>query len=245
MAQSQLVSCSVHIFNLSNYFPDQLVISTTPSGIYAVTYGEVINISCSATIDVSIDGLYYNWTFNDESLFVSTPWLLIDYNSSDSLEQGGSYQCLVTTEDTVFTGSSDYLLILFAPYFVEHPQTVLTVDNSTIEFSCSAIGHPTPVTNWYRIDSNYNITDLETVMDSSLLLPLSSFIEGNFSDSDTMDSTVLVIDPVTYDDYGYYLCVATFDNDTVIYVRDCCNTDELVSLFSSYNTLSNLATLAS
>ena len=208
-------------------------------------FEEIVNISCSASIGIDINDLYYTWTFNDVPLNVTTSWLVVEYNSANAVEQGGNYQCLVTTKDLIFTGSSQYLLLLFAPYFIEHPQTVLTIDNSTAEFSCSAVGHPAPIIVWYRIESNDNITNLDAIMEASLLLPFPSFIETNINDA--MNTGILYIDPVTYNDFGYYLCVATLDNETVLYVRDCCGTDEPNQPINtvSYSTLSNLTTLAS
>ena len=190
--------------------------------------------------------LIFTWTFDNKPLDISSKWFLLEYNSPDSVEQGGMYQCFAASADLVFTGSSEILLVLFAPYFIEDPESLFTLNNDTAEFTCAAIGHPTPLVEWYRLESNESFTDLEKLIDNSLLLPNSSFTYSNTSES--MEASFLIIDPLGYTDYGYYLCVATLDSERVVYVQDCCSANNIsepgISNIS-YSTLSSFAVLAS
>ena len=170
---------------------------------------------------------------------------MISYSTSEDVNRGGVYQCFAASNDMIFTGNSPHILVLFAPFFTVHPESVNTSFNSSVEFRCTAVGHPSPMVQWYRLHSNVNISDLESVNSLSVLFPYSSFFETE--STNTSDSSLLIIDSLEYDDFGYYVCVASLDNSTVIYVRDCCSPDSDNDLSPSQEetyTFSNFAVLA-
>ena len=145
----------------------------------------------------------------------------------------------------IFNGASKQLLITYAPHFTVHPQSLVTTisNNTAIEFSCSAIAHPTPTIEWYRVNSIDNITELN-VAQNSLTLANSSFTESNTTDLFEVIS-FLTIDPVEYEDYGYYVCLASIE-DSIIFVRNCCGNNDYNNdtINTSYTSLSTVGTLA-
>ena len=216
-----------------------------PSGISIVHFGESLELSCIKNSNIDLDAVYYTWTFNDDVINHTSSYLTINYDSPDSIEQGGVYQCYTHALGMLLSATSRKILIAFAPLITEDPVSVLAIYNDTVEFNCTAIGHPTPVIEWYRLSVNNNITTLEDVNKYSIALPFFS-MEETTTDT-TIKSSTLIIDPVEYNDFGYYICVAKLSSDAFVYVSDCCNSEsgsssgEVVEL---YYSISNISTLS-
>ena len=191
--------------------------------------------------------MYYTWKFNNDVINHTSSSLTISYYSPDSIEQGGVYQCCAQSLDMILTGTSPKILIAFGPLITEEPGSVFAMYNDSVELICTATGHPTPVIEWYRLSVETNISTLE---ESSIELPSSAFIEITITN--TTETSVLIIDPVDYDDCGYYVCVASLSSDKFVYARDCCDSDsesgsgesiETVYAISNISQLSGLNTL--
>ena len=193
--------------------------------------------------------MYYTWKFNNDVINHTSSSLTISYYSPDSIEQGGVYQCCAQSLDMILTGTSPKILIAFAPLITEEPASVFAMYNDSVEFTCTATGHPTPVIEWYRLSVETNVSTLKDVNEFSIELPSSAFIEKTITN--TTETSVLIIDPVDYDDFGYYVCVASLSSDTFVYARDCCDSDtesgsgeaiETVYAISNISQLSGLNT---
>ena len=234
------------MFSIVNCFhPSGVLNILTPSGISTVHFEESLQLSCIINSTIDLDAVYYTWTFNKDVINHTSSSLTITYFSPDSVEQGGVYQCYTHALGMLLSGTSRQILIAFAPLITEDPVSVLAIYNDTVEFNCTAIGHPTPVIEWYRLSVNNNITTLEDVNKYSIELPLFS-MEETITDT-TIKSSTLIIDPVEYNDFGYYICVAKLSSDAFVYVSDCCNSEsgsssgEVVEL---YYSISNISTLS-
>ena len=227
------------------FHPSGVLNILTPSGISTVHFGESLQLSCIINSTIDLVAVYYTWTFNNDVINHTSSSLTITYFSPDSVEQGGVYQCYTHALGMLLSGTSRQILIAFAPLITEDPVSVLAIYNDTVEFNCTAIGHPTPVIEWYRLSVNNNITTLEDVNKYSIKLPFFS-MEETTTDT-TIKSSTLIIDPVEYNDFGYYICVAKLFSDAFVYVSDCCNSEsgsssgEVVEL---YYSISNISTLS-
>ena len=189
--------------------------------------------------------MYYTWKFNNEVINHTNSSLTINYYSPDSVDQGGVYQCCVQSLDMILTGTSPKVLIAFGPLITEEPGPVLAMYNDSVELICTATGHPTPVIEWYRLSVETNVATLKDLSEFSIELPSSAFIETTITN--TTETSILIIDPVDYDDFGYYVCVSSLPSDSFVYARDCCNSDSEDGSAESTEThydISNISTLS-
>ena len=219
---------AILFFNLA-YLQVNLSVSDR---VAVVKYNTILNLTCSATSNIEL-ALYYTWVYNDIYIVQDNrSYIVLEYDSTDSVNQGGIYQCIAATGDAVITGASHSIVIVFAPVITENPQSMSTTNGSDVEFNCTAAGYPAPILEWYRV-SSYNVSTIQDVMSSTVELPYSA--ENNtITVNSTISYSTLTINPVNYNDYGYYICVATFPVDSIVFVYDCCsgddNTDSAVSI---------------
>ena len=200
--------------------------------VIVVSYGEEFNLTCNTITDISADNLIYAWTFNDEYLDVSATTLTFSYFDASAVLVGGRYQCYVSSLDATITAATSAVIVVFAPFITEGPQSMSTTNGSYVGFNCTAAGYPAPILEWYRV-SSYNVSTIQDIMSSAVELPYGA--ENNtIAVNSTISYSTLTIDPVYYNDYGYYICVATFPVDSIVFVYDCCsgddNTDSAVSI---------------
>ena len=205
----------------------QLNITLTPSGISVIEYGDTINISCASNSNIEVDEVIYSWTFNENVTNINSSVLTIEYNSAESVTQGGLYQCFTHALGMILTATSNRILIAFAPAIISSPEFSFSDHNDSVTLNCTAVGHPLPTVEWYRLESNITIEDFDSLYNYTIELPKSSFIT-NFTDSFEITSS-LNIDPVNYNDYGYYVCVARVDNESLVLVQDCCSNEQSIS----------------
>lgn len=217
--------------------------------LQVLEFGESSNISCSASASiVSTSDLIYSWMLNDEVLLDETnSWLFIEYyDISDAAQLGGIYKCRVTSSDMRFAGVSKGHLILMAPHLIEQPQDTNTYFTDSVHLTCTVVGHPTPVIEWYKVGSDGNFTDINSVLENRQSLPNSSYYETATANS--TETSVLTISSVDYEDYGYYMCVASFNDSSVVFARSCCSNDNNSMtespLFSLHHTLSRLVVIS-
>ena len=189
--------------------------------VAVVKYDTILNLTCSATSNIELDGFEYSWIFNDEYIVSNASFIVIRYYSIESLSQGGVYQCVMSTRDAVITGASQFLTVVFAPLITEGPQSMSTTNGSYVEFNCTAAGYPAPILEWYRV-SSYNVSTIQDIMSSAVELPYSAE-NITITVNSTISYSILTIDPVYYNDYGYYICVATLPVDSIMFLYDCCS----------------------
>ena len=214
--------------------------------VIVLDYGNSITINCTIVTDinVTVHALEYFWTYDDEILpDETTAMLSIGYLSLESAYRGGLYQCYVATADATVTAASPNVVVAFAPVILVEPMSTGTLYNSSVRLNCSAVGYPTPHVELYRVSSS-NVSTLLDVMSSSVELPYSADIDTYTTN--TTEQSILTISSVDHDDYGYYICVATFPSDSFTFVYDCCNGNNTESIDNDSfdnSDISNIATL--
>ena len=221
------------------HFTGSATVSIQPSNFSVIEYGMSLNLTCNISFSGDVN---YTWSLNDTFIpNESRSYYTISYTDQDSVKLGGTYQCYAHTSDVSVYGSSPKVLVLFAPHVIEHPSSVAVSNNDTVEFTCTAIGYPTPTIEWKRVMSS-NVANLTALQNMENELPMNT---NNVSITGTNNETsTLTIDPVQYEDYGYYLCMATLSSSDIVFVSDCCNPVNInTSDINSYTTLSSVATL--
>ena len=194
---------------------------------------------------MDLDGFEYSWMLNNEVLDETSSILTVQYDNVESVNEGGYYQCFASYNNALLTGSSNLILLIFAPYITTHPVSVSVNVNETIELSCTATGYPAPIIEWYRVESNTVFSDYDAVLYYSIELPDVSDYNDTTSDA-TITNATLIISPIDYIDYGYYLCVATLFNDSVNFASSCCNENsmERFSIGENLYHISNISTVS-
>ena len=192
--------------------------------------------------NVMLDNIVYKWSFNDVYIDTNDSFILIDYTTYNSVLEGGVYRCYISVLDPSLEGVSKDTIILFAPVLTTQPSSLGISVTNTVEFSCTAFGYPIPTIQWRRINSAKEVLSLEDIDDLSVELPLNA---NNISYSGYVNETsTLRIYPIDYQDFGYYICIATLSSSDLVVVSDCCSSnDSTNSTLKDYNAISNIATL--
>ena len=222
-----------------------LVVSLISTGpIIVINYGDEVNISCSSSSNIQLDDIQYSWTLNGIPINDSSTVLTLYYDSNESVTQGGIYQCYAYSNDALITGESSTILVIFEPYLITHPEPVTINANGTVMLSCIASGFYAPDIEWFRVENNLLLSDYDNVLYYSIDFPDSSYI--NATSNATITISTLIIDPIDYDDYGYYLCVASLLNDSVQFVSSCCDdyNNETYSIDENLYYISNTSTVS-
>ena len=213
-----------------------LSVNLIPSDSIAILqYGESYSLNCTINgSTVSTTSVQVSWYRNNVIISTQTPILTIDYTSPESVNDGGSYKCIVNGDDESSTGESESVLIVMSPHIIQQPSNVQTLANRSIQFTCSATGYPLPTIEWKRVSIDNNFTSLQALENFTVGLPNN--ITNNSISSMAVVYSVLILQSVNYDDFGYYLCIATLSldvllNDSNITLMDC-------------STISSTATLA-
>ena len=210
--------------------------------VNVLDFGDSINLTCSINEGINPDMVFYTWTLNGKIMNHTLPFININYDHYSSTNQGGEYQCFVYNSDSSASRISPKVVVAFAPVLVNEPMSVKAVVNDTVDFSCTAFGYPTPTIQWRRINNTEDVSSLEDIDDLSVDLPLNSY---NISYSGYVNETsTLMIYPVDYQDFGYYICIATLSSSDIVVATDCCSSnDSSNSTLKDYNAISNIATL--
>ena len=112
----------------------------------------------------------------------SDPTLTI--SSINATVDGGNYMCVVVNQAGQETAN---VTLYVRPLIVEQPRNQLTSQGSTITLSCRADSFPSPRYEWEK----FNTTSQEFEL-----------LTGEFA-------RTLEFNPVEFDDFGEYRCVAT------------------------------------
>ena len=139
--------------------------------------GENVTLTCLAE---GGPGNSYQWQRGGENLENETSENLTLANVN--IDDGDDYTCI--TSNLAGSGNATATLYIM-PRIIEGPVDILTQNGSAVNFTCFAVGFPTPAYSWERSNgSTFVVVDMAT--DSSL----------EFS-------------PVIFGDEGVYQCVAT------------------------------------
>ena len=205
----------------------------------SLEYGDSYNLTCSIdgysmnTSSVQISWYKDNVIINNNTM---TQILTLNYTSPESVDNGGSYKCLAQGTEGSSIGGSNSVLIIFSPHIVQRPSNILTVVNRQIQFICNATGYPLPSIEWRRISVENNLTTLQGI--DNVTVNLSHRVTNESSINMNEVSSVLTLQSVDYEDFGYYVCIATLTSDDVYVLFDNSN----VTLMD-YHAISSTATL--
>ena len=240
----QLVSCLLILISHNDYvlcIIGQLTVTLLPTDVSVLKFGEELDIFCNISSNLDLDEFQYSWTFDDEVINETSSVITIKYNSAESVEQGGVYQCYGSDTSLIFSGTSNRILVAFAPFILVQPMGLLTAAGDTAEFTCTATGHPVPEIEWHKVIRDTNITSFDDVL---LYSEGIVFNETDYLDNVTSTST-FIIDSIENSDFGYYVCVASQTENSLIFAQDCCsdNVTEVQSVPAQYN-VSTIATLS-
>ena len=195
-----------------------LSVNLIPSDSIAILqYGESYSLNCTINgSTVSTTSVQVSWYRNGMIIDTETPILTIDYTSPESVNDGGSYKCVVNGDDESSTGESESVLIVMSPHIIQQPSNVQTLANHSIQFICNATGYPLPTIEWKRVDIVNNFTSLQALENVTVDLPNNITNNSISSVNMTEIYSVLTLHSVNYDDFGYYLCIATLSLDVLL-----------------------------
>ena len=206
------------------------------SDVVFLKYGDSYNLTC-ASLSVSSLSVQIFWYKDDELINdTETQTLTIDYTSPESVSNGGSYKCVAQGTLGSSIGESNSVLIIFSPHIVRTPSNVQTRVNRQIQFICNATGYPLPSIEWKRISVENDLTTSEEIDNVAVDLPYRVTNDSSINMNEV--SSVLTLLSVDYDDFGYYVCIATLTSDDVYVLFNNSN----VTLMD-YHAISSTATL--
>ena len=214
-----------------------LSVNLIPSDSIAILqYGESYSLNCTINgSTVSTTSVQVSWYRNGMIIDTVIPILTIDYTSPESVNDGGSYKCIVNGDDESSTGESESVLIVMSSHIIQDPSNVQTLANRSIQFTCNATGYPLPTIEWRRVSIDNNFTSLQALENVTVDLPNNITNNSISSVNMTEIYSVLTLQSVNYDDFGYYLCIATLSldvllNDSNITLMDCSSISSTATL---------------
>ena len=179
----------------------------------------------------------YTWLLDDRVIDVNESFIVITYMSSDQVDDSGEYRCRVSSLALSLTIESQRALVVLAPVIVANPlPAVETLANNSIQLICNATGYPLPSIEWRRISVENSLTTLQGIDNVTVNLPYNITNESSIDMNEV--SSVLTLQSVDYEDFGYYVCIATLTPDDVYALFDNSN----VTLMD-YHAISSTATL--
>ena len=176
-----------------------------------LNFGETLELNCSFP-----NAANYSWTLDDEDLDVNASILTVTYEDIMDADNGGNYVCVAKNTSGANFPSLPVFVAL-APYFTASPQSVQTMASSSIELMCNVTGFPLPDITWVKLPSNSINESVTSLSDIAMEFIVDETMIERYTDVDTMvNVSVLTLNPVGHDDFGYYACIATQSNDSLM-----------------------------
>ncbi|XP_019849871.1 PREDICTED: titin-like, partial [Amphimedon queenslandica] len=214
-----------------------LTVNISPLPVTVLEYRDTVNVTCLANSNLEINDLSYTWLLDGIVIDVNESFIEITYTSSDQVDDSGEYHCQVSSETLSLTIESQRTLIALTPVIVANPLPALgTLVNDSIKFICNATGYPFPSIEWRRISVENDLTTLVGIDSVTIDLPYNITNDSSINVNEV--SSVLTLQSVDYDDFGYYVCIATLTSNDVYVLFDNSN----VTLMD-YHAISSTATL--
>ena len=131
--------------------------------------------------------------------------LIIKYDNSSSVLQGGEYRCEV---DGILM-SINFVQVQFAPNITQHPSSVYVTIDSDVKFICTAVGFPIPNIKWIELPAGVPLDNFDYVAhfneDDSGGLMYNDAITNNDSSIESM----LIFNETVYSlSINSYICAA-------------------------------------
>ena len=162
--------------------------------------GENVTLTCLAE---GGPGNQYQWQRGGENLENETSeTLTLTYVN---IADGDDYTCI--TSNSAGSGNATATLYIM-PRITEGPMDILTQNGSVVNFTCFAVGFPTPAYSWERLtmDTLDEIFDCDG--DSASASGSGIAENGNYVDIENATESVLEFNPVEFGDEGVYRCMA-------------------------------------
>lgn len=170
-------------------YSNPAIISIPLDGTVSVSPQTVdLDYDTSLTLNCSVEGgpdNVFEWLFNGTSVpmdhvNVSTSPFhsLLSIDHLSAPLHGGTFVCQVSN---AISQDSNATTVYIKPRFLEYPSpSIMAAVGTSRHLNCTAESYPYPRYTWKRVNDSITV------------------LEG---------SSVLVFDPVAYDDMGYYMCV--------------------------------------
>ena len=176
-----------------------------------LNFGETLELNCSFP-----NAANYSWTLDDEDLEVNASIFAVTYEDIMDADNGGNYVCVAKNTSGANFPSLPVFVAL-APYFTASPQSVQTMASSSIELMCNVTGFPLPDITWVKLPSNSIDESVTPLSDVAMESIVDETMIERYTDVDTMvNVSLLTLNPVGHDDFGYYACIATQSNDSLM-----------------------------
>ena len=154
----------------------------------------------------------FEWQLNSVTLTNETMDTLLLTNVA--ISEAGTYTCIITNDAGEETLEAE---LFIRPNIITSPQDMEVNVNETVSFTCEAEGAPVPDIQWEYVGDGESTPSTNTssgsgsVSNTSASSGSGSFSLGtiNVTMNENFVTSILTLDPVMYDDYGLYRCVAT------------------------------------
>ena len=234
---------------ISSYFLIRIATidsTVSPVGFIVLSYRENVTLECDVETYYDLNDLQFEWKLNNNTISTFTysdngdifTWT-VDYNDHSSTEYAGHYQCIARNIDEGIIGKSNIVLVSFAPIVTTDAVDFFVSAGNSASFNCTAIGYPVPDILWYRVTNSSTITDIDSLNATTVAFP-DDIIINEYYITSTTTSSYFYINNVSPHDYGYYTCVARFDDYAIVSSPECL---ELVAGDGVYYDISETATL--
>ena len=187
-----------------------------PAGVFLLELNETLTLNC--VVDSS-DIVSYEWRLNDVTVQNDTsPNITISYIDASSVDQGGVYHCTVYDSVNKADSTTNQVFVAFAPLITTSPQSVDVTRGDTVELSCNVTSFPVSTIEWAKLPSGFIVDNITNLNDLSPYLDPPNTITtfDNTTNSNTFNSSILVIESVLGSDFGDYVCIGILDNDTLV-----------------------------